>query len=259
MMTSPLITSMPVRSPARWANASHGAAADYGTRTVPAPVPAPMSYDHPDTSGWYSYDVPTAAYAQQQYSYGAIYQAPPQYPPYEEFCQAPATPSYTQKTPRGSKAHRPPYNNFLSTEKRKIIIRGIPSSTAYAEVWDLVRSKAGSEADGVLHVSLPTASAAPERGSNRGYATVTFRSEEVALKVIRRLNGHKFGSRSLTAEFTKEGVSRNEGSSSSKAVKLSSAAPRTSGNGGHHEKRPKLEKPKAERKESIVIANGSSR
>jgi hypothetical protein len=224
----------------------------------PGAVPAPTSCDYPDTLGWYSYDAPKLGYA-QHYSYNTVYATPAHWPQYDGFDRVPRPPSSTERSARTPKAYRSTRDDFVSTERRKIIIKSLPSSIVYAEVWDLVRSKAGSEADSVLQVSLPTTTVALERATNRGYATVTFRSEEVAHKVLRRLNGHKVNGRSLKVEFTKEGVSRNEGFPS-RPANSSSADPRVAATkSGHREEKAKPDILRPERSESIVIANGSSR
>lgn len=101
-------------------------------------------------------------------------------------------------------------DGFVATEKRKIIIKGLPDWTQYQHVHELVRAAAGPDPD-ASHISLPPSRHAGG-GPSRGYAIVTFRHPDAAEAAIRHLHNYDFEGRRLTAKHTKEGVSEFEGS-----------------------------------------------
>lgn len=121
-----------------------------------------------------------------------------------------------------------PSNRMVPTRQRKIIVKQLQPWVTSNQVLDLIRKKAGSDADKIQHIDLPLTDG---QESNRGYALVTFQSEEVANKLIRRLNGYKYDGRELRVDYTKEGVSENE-----------TVRSRTSGHKERREDREKKEK-----------------
>ncbi|KAI2639729.1 hypothetical protein GGS26DRAFT_587178 [Hypomontagnella submonticulosa] len=149
-----------------------------------------------------------------------------------------------------------PSNRMVPTRQRKIIVKQLQPWVTSNQVLDLIRKKAGSDADKIQHIDLPLTDG---QESNRGYALVTFQSEEVANKLIRRLNGYKYDGRELRVDYTKEGVSENE-----------TVRSRTSGHKERREDREKKEKKDSPRggtssdkknrshKSGVVIAYGSS-
>ncbi|KAL7626996.1 hypothetical protein AAE478_003772 [Parahypoxylon ruwenzoriense] len=151
-------------------------------------------------------------------------------------------------------------DGMIPTRQRKIIVKQLQPWTTFKQVQDLIRKKSGSDADKIQHIDLPLSES---QESNRGYALITFQSEEVANKLIRRLNNYKYEGRVLRADYTKEGVSENE-----------TSRPRTIT--GHHKER-REDRERKEKKESssrmlsssndkkakfykpsVVIADGSS-
>ncbi|KAI1502720.1 hypothetical protein F5X99DRAFT_407798 [Biscogniauxia marginata] len=146
-----------------------------------------------------------------------------------------AAPGYKVERPIGTPA------SVVPTEMRKIIIKQIQPSTTYRQVKDLIRQKAGSDADKLQQIDLPPTDG--QRGANnRGYALVTFRTQDAANKIIRKLNGYEYNGRRLEVEFTKEGVSKNEvattntitAATTATTTTTQSSSARGSSGGGHH-------------------------
>jgi hypothetical protein len=235
------------------------------TDYMPHAIVMPMSYEYPDTTSWYnpyenymdqSTTVPIAIH---QYPYDGTYQYSQHYNLTNEFQEMDyAAPILAQgpRIPRSERVHGNA-DGYVQTERRKILIRGLTTSTKVDQVQELVRSKAGTDADQVHNISLPLTSS----GGNRGYATVTFRSQEVARRVIKRLHGHRFDGRILDVDYTKEGVSRNEESRTKHGSHHS--------NKQHRDERERRETPKSsssstdkkekpQAKRGVVIANGTS-
>lgn len=224
-----------------------------------------MPYDYNEASGCYSYDTTGSGYLDQ----AAMVSSPTmiQYPLESGYSQQYQVGEYqsndytmynSMSTP-DSRTARPndASNGMIPTKQRKIIVKQLQPSTTFNQVQDLIRRKAGPDADKVQHIDLPLSEG---QVYNRGYALVTFQSEEVAHKVIRKLNGHSYDGRVLKVDYTKEGVSENEVSRS-----------RTSGHKERRddrEKRGKKEssrglgsndkKGKSHKSSSVIIAHGSS-
>ncbi|KAI3326555.1 hypothetical protein HD806DRAFT_551608 [Xylariaceae sp. AK1471] len=100
-------------------------------------------------------------------------------------------------------------------KKRKIIIRQLQPWANESQIRDLIRYKAGSDAEKLQKLDIPLVGG--QQGSNRGYALATFETEEAADKVIERLNNCQYDGRVLEAKHTKEGVSDNPPSHSSRS------------------------------------------
>ncbi|KAI1393699.1 uncharacterized protein F4822DRAFT_439650 [Hypoxylon trugodes] len=241
-----------------------GTPSTYGatsTEYPPYTMSVPTPYDYNETTGYYAYDASNSGYIDQsamvssptmvQYPFEASY--PQQYQmseyqsnDYSTYSSMPTSASMPSDSSTG----------MVPTRQRKIIVKQLQPWATFNQVQDLIRKKAGSDADKVQHIDLPLTDG---QESNRGYALVTFQSEEVANKLIRRLNGHKYDGRELKVDYTKEGVSENEIS-----------RPRTSGHKERREDREKKEKKENSRgsgshdkkskshKSSVVIADGSS-
>ncbi|KAI1102635.1 hypothetical protein F4804DRAFT_343111 [Jackrogersella minutella] len=231
---------------------------------APYTMPVAMSYDYNEAPGCYTYDTANSSYLDQssmvssptmvQYPYEPSYSQPYQMGEYQSNNYT----MYNSMPTTESRATRPnDSSNMVPTKQRKIIVKQLQPWTTFNQVQDLIRKKAGSDADKVQHIDLPLTDG---QESNRGYALVTFQSEEVANKLIRRLNGHKYEGRELRVDYTKEGVSEHENVRS-----------RTSGHKEHRrEDREKKEKKESTRgsssndkkskshKSSVVIAHGSS-
>ncbi|KAI5864467.1 hypothetical protein GGS23DRAFT_604120 [Durotheca rogersii] len=148
-------------------------------------------------------------------------------------------------------------DTIIPTRQRKIIIKQLQPWATLNQVQDLVRKKAGSDADKIQHIDLPLSES---QGLNRGYALITFQSEEVASKLIRRLNDYKFEGRSLRVDYTKEGVSENE------TVRSRASGPkerredkeRKEKKEGHPRGSNSNDKRAKSHKSTVVIAHGSS-
>ncbi|OTA95801.1 hypothetical protein M434DRAFT_28491 [Hypoxylon sp. CO27-5] len=231
---------------------------------APYTMSVSMPYDYNESSGYYGYNTSNGGYLDQS----AMVSSPTtaQYPFEPSYLQQYQTGEYqandygmysSMPTPE-SMMTRPndSSNGMVPTKQRKIIVKQLPPGINSTQVLDLIRKKAGSDADKIQHIDLPLTDG---QKSNRGYALVTFQSEEVANKLIRRLNGHKYDNRELKADYTKEGVSEYENVRS-----------RTSGHKERREDREKREKKESSRgsgsndkknkshKLGVVIAHGSS-
>ncbi|KAI2630742.1 hypothetical protein GGR54DRAFT_167243 [Hypoxylon sp. NC1633] len=231
---------------------------------APYTMAVTLPYDYSEAASCYTYDTSASNYLDQsamvssptmvQYPYEAGYSQQYRMPEYQTNDYA----MYNSVSPSESRATRSntSCNGMIPTKQRKIIVKHLPPSITYPQVQELIRKKAGSDADKVQHIDLPLTEA---QDTNRGYALVTFQSEEVASKLIRRLNGQKHDGRELRVSYTKEGVSENETSRS-----------RTSGHKERREEREKKAKKESSRWSSshdkksksqtseVVIAHGSS-
>ncbi|KAI3337097.1 hypothetical protein HD806DRAFT_518053 [Xylariaceae sp. AK1471] len=120
--------------------------------------------------------------------------------------------SNNDMTPREEKKY---YVDAVPTKRRKIIIRQLQPWANESQIRDLIRHKAGSDAEKLQKLDLPLVDG--QQGSNRGYALATFETEEAADKVIKRLNNCLYDGRVLEAKHTKEGVSDHPPSHSSRS------------------------------------------
>ncbi|OTB08616.1 hypothetical protein M426DRAFT_158468 [Hypoxylon sp. CI-4A] len=214
---------------------------------APYNMPVAMPYDYNEAPSSYTYGTTTNSYVDQsamvssptmmQYPFAASYSQQYQMGEYQSSDYAMYSgvpgPESVRTRPNDS------FNVTVPTRKRKIIMRQLQPWTTFNQ-----------------QVDLPLIEG---QGSNRGYALITFQSEEVANKLIRRLNGYKYDGRELKVDYTKEGVSENE-----------TARPRGSGHRDRREDREKREKKESSRtttssekkskshKTSVVIAHGSS-
>ncbi|KAI1417565.1 hypothetical protein F5Y13DRAFT_59802 [Hypoxylon sp. FL1857] len=242
---------------------------------APYNMSAAVPYDYNEAPGFYSYDTSNSGYVDQsavvssptmaQYPFEASYSQQYQMSEYQ-------TNDYTMyssmPTPESMMRPNNTPNAMVPTKQRKIIVKQLPTWINSRQVQDLIRKKAGSDADKIQQVDLPLTDG---QASNRGYALITFQNEEVANKLIRKLNGYKYDGRELKADYTKEGVSENE-----------IVRSRISGHRDRREDREKREKKESSRasgyndrkessrasghndkkskshKSSVVIANGSS-
>ncbi|KAK6950353.1 hypothetical protein Daesc_008679 [Daldinia eschscholtzii] len=223
-----------------------------------------VPYDYNEAPNCYTYDTSTTSYMDQttmvssttmvQYPYEAPYSQQYQMGEYHgnDYAMYNSIPSPESLPGKPSDSS----NGMIPTKQRKIIVKQLQPWVTFNQVQDLIRKKAGSDADKIQHVDLPLADG---QESNRGYALVTFQNEEVASKLVRRLNGCKCDGRELKADYTKEGVSENE-----------TVRSRTSGQKERREDREKREKKEASRgtssndkksrshKSGVIIAHGSS-
>ncbi|KAI1096328.1 hypothetical protein F5B19DRAFT_488294 [Rostrohypoxylon terebratum] len=227
-------------------------------------VPNTISYDYSETLGRYPYTTSNSNYLDQSTMVSSPTMA--QYPFETSFSQQCQISEYqnndyamysSMPTP-GSAVSRSsgPSNSVVPTRQRKIIVKHLQPLMKINQVQDLIRKKAGSDADKIQHIELPLTEG---QDSNRGYALITFQNEDVANKLIRRLNGYKYDGRELRADYTKEGVSENE-----------NMRTRTSGHKERRDDRDKREKKESTRgsgshdkknkshKSGVVIAHGSS-
>ncbi|KAI1267368.1 hypothetical protein F5Y18DRAFT_336302 [Xylariaceae sp. FL1019] len=95
----------------------------------------------------------------------------------------------------------------VCTQKRKIIVKQLPSRATEKQVSNMIHHEAGRAAKQVEHVKVPWKEDA-ER--NRGFALITFATESLANKMIDKLSGYQYDGHVLKAMHTKEGVSENE-------------------------------------------------
>jgi RNA recognition motif-containing protein len=92
---------------------------------------------------------------------------------------------------------------YVDTEKRKLLIKGISYKATEEDIQRLVRNAAGGEAESIV---VPKDSS----GGLKYIALALFPTQEVALRVERKLNHAKFKGHELTVRFTNEGVSAGE-------------------------------------------------
>ncbi|KAI0166679.1 hypothetical protein GGR57DRAFT_34132 [Xylariaceae sp. FL1272] len=162
----------------------------------------------------------------------------------------------------------------VSTKKRKIILRQLPSRVTRDQVLDLIHYETGRVAE---EVELRGPLTPEDTKKNRGCALITFATESMANEMINKLSGYQYAGRILEATHTKEGVSDSE----------RSYRPRSGGSSHHHsqhshpkhrsekdrkgkekekhvkpsgssEKKSKSSSSSSSSKSEVVIANGSS-
>lgn len=254
--------------------------------------PVPPPYTRGDMTTWWSSESMTpGSYAEQppyssvavaeRYAYGPGYQNPQQYQmdpaqaggyPYAHTYTEPysgyATPTsggYAASGPGMSTLHG---DSLVKVKMRKIIIKHLPTWATVEQLQGLIQKKSSIGADQVhnIYLSQPAGSS----GTNKGSAFITLDSEDTASRVIRKLNGYKYGHYNLQVELTKEGVSTNEGHSDhhrssrsggkdrdkrerNTAHHSASEGDRKSHGGGKHHSSSHHPKPE------IIVAHGSRR
>ncbi len=146
----------------------------------------------------------------------------------------------------------------VQTIKCKIIIRQLPSWAGENQVQELLQHKSNIHGDKILQIDLPLS--ANDNKTNRGFATVTLDTEETASRAIRKLHGHKYGSRILSVEHTKEGMSANEGHRSRTTKIHRDAREKGDKKEGHSRHSSSADKKgsKSYPKSDVIIADGSS-
>jgi hypothetical protein len=146
------------------------------------------------------------------------------------------------------KAQAPSSKGFVETQQKKIMVRGLSSSTGYDQFRDLINSTAGADCRHIAHISLPE----NDKGKARGYGLVMFRHSETARKVLERLDGYDWNGKTLRVEYTKEGVSKAEGQRKTTHHRRSEKR--------RHEEQGESSKPGggSDRKGKVVVADGSS-
>ncbi|KAI1306354.1 hypothetical protein F5Y03DRAFT_394596 [Xylaria venustula] len=212
----------------------------------------------------------SAAMYALEHSRAAVSPAGP-YPPCPGYIQQ-CTPSefygnnYTvaHNDPRPREGRK--FADTVSTKKRKITVRQIQPWINESQIRELIRNKAGVDTGKIQKLDMPLADG--QQGVNRGYATATFESEEVAEKVVKRLNNYKYEGRPLEVKYAKDGASDNQGSRSGhhrsshhprrerhdnkdKTGKEKEKSHKTTHS---HEKKTKVSSPESD----VVIANGST-
>ncbi|KAI1464675.1 uncharacterized protein F4812DRAFT_466915 [Daldinia caldariorum] len=231
---------------------------------APYTMSVAVPYDYSEAPGYYTYDTSATSYMDQttmvssatmvQYPYEEAYSQQYQMNEYHgnDYAMYPSLPSPESLSEEPSNSTK----RMVPTKQRKIIVKQLQPWVTFNQVQDLIRRKAGSDADKIQYVDLPLVDG---QESNRGYALVTFQNEEVASKLVRRLNGYKYDGRELKADYTKEGVSENE-----------TVRSRSSGQKERREDREKREKKEMARgassndkktkshKSGVIIAHGSS-
>ncbi|KAM0820489.1 hypothetical protein AB5N19_06308 [Seiridium cardinale] len=178
------------------------------------PMPMVPVHDYQDSGSWY------AAYhsnyvdtlsgmsgSAQQYPSAAAYQYPQTNEYYEnEYYSATAnTESQELRPPRSRRSHNST-QQVVPTEPRKIIIKKLSKWAQNEQVRGLLRSRCGFSGGEVRNIEVPQSS----EGGNRGYAYVTFLSEDYAASAIQKLDKHKYEGKSLDVWYTSEGVSNSE-------------------------------------------------
>ncbi|KAK6079965.1 hypothetical protein SCUP515_03806 [Seiridium cupressi] len=178
------------------------------------PMPMVPVHDYQDSGSWYtayhSNYVDTLSGmsgSAQQYPSAAAYQYPQTNEYYEnEYYSATAnTESQELRPPRPRRSHHSA-QQVVSTEPRKIIIKKLSKWAQNEQVRGLLRSRCGFSGGEVRNIEVPQSS----EGGNRGYAYVTFRSEDYAASAIQKLDKHKYEGKSLDVWYTSEGVSNGE-------------------------------------------------
>lgn len=158
-----------------------------------------MGYDYSENRHWYADPgAPMGAYLE-----GGGYPYPPAY------AAATTAAGGCDEATGAASSRGGGEGGFVETEKRKIIIKGLPDWTQYQHVHELVRAAAGPGPSDASHISLP-ASRHAGGGPSRGYAIVTFGHPDAAEAAIRQLHNYDFEGRRLTVKHTKEGVSESE-------------------------------------------------
>ncbi|KAI0025037.1 hypothetical protein F4780DRAFT_491252 [Xylariomycetidae sp. FL0641] len=209
-------------------------------RYAPYSTASTASYIPPETGGYAQYDLADAGYLDQPSTSATPYPLEGTYSqqyPIENY----QSDEYGLAAP-DSRLTRPDAasHGMVATRKRKIIVRQLQTWTTYGQVRDLVLQKAGSDADKVQHIDLPAANG---QGVNRGYALVTLADEDVAKKLIRRLDGLRLDGKTLNVRHTAEGVSDHE------SVQARSSGSRHSGSRGSHSHAPKEHRESKEKKD----------
>jgi len=162
-------------------------------------MPSWQGYGHPQPYGCvpqlpagYGYAVTTSSQSQSAETYSDYY-----YP--QE--SAAAWPD-----PAGDVAPSP--GSFVSTEKRKLLVKDISFKASEGDIKKLIREAAGADAESIQDIDLPKDAG----GALKYTALVLFATPEAARAVQRKLHRKSFKGRDLTVRFTTEGASAAESS-----------------------------------------------
>lgn len=93
--------------------------------------------------------------------------------------------------------------SFVTTERRKILIRELPFRANQDQVIAWIRKKMGPSASKIRTIEVPLSSS---RSEIRGYAYVSFRSSSSAKEAVRMLDQSIFKGRQICARMTTEGI-----------------------------------------------------
>lgn len=94
------------------------------------------------------------------------------------------------------------HGNYVQTERRKVLIRGIPSQARPEQVVAWVRKKLGPFAGKINAIEVPPSNSDSEI---RGHAYVTLRSSSSAKEVVGILNQATFKGRQVSARLAVDG------------------------------------------------------
>ncbi|KAI1854926.1 hypothetical protein JX266_001044 [Neoarthrinium moseri] len=270
---SPSMMSPTVSDYSQWPSAAPGSimsspATEYGVH----PLPMAAAYDYSESNGSYpAYEngyvdattiMPTAARPytwESNYPYSQHYAQSSDYYDSNNYAQSSnyydnySTSTYTAGPGAKATRHRRAHSGELvATERRKILIKNLTSWTQRERVMELLQSKCGINSNQISAINVPSSN-----GSSRGYATVTFNSEEKAAKAVKKLHKYKVDGKTLEVDYTKEGVSRNEDtrgrhySKHQREEKEKNDNAQSSGSSSDKKERPA--------KKGVIIANGSSK
>ena len=237
--------------------------------------PVPSSYGRDETGGWWTSGRGSAGgYTEQppyssaaipgSYAYSPGYQSQQQYQmgpgqtggyPYADVYAQ----NYQEYATAGGNYAAPaagPGIEAVKTEMRKVIVKQLPSFTTTTQLQNLIKKQTNISANKILDIDLPTLPGSS--GTIKGHACVILDSEETASRVIKLLNGHKYGGCSLQVGLTKEGVSMDEGrggyhhhssrpSVTSSGSHRSGGGPREGKDGDKREKNPQPRHPASEK------------
>ncbi|KAI8635078.1 hypothetical protein F5Y19DRAFT_135172 [Xylariaceae sp. FL1651] len=179
------------------------------------PVPSTMSYNHRDPAAFYGMGSCSLEYSSAMAASSIPYLSGAGYTQHYATSEHQGT-SYSM--PSGYTIPHEGNRTFIDvvpTRRRKIIIRQLQPWATYTQILDLIRYKAGADAERLQKLDLPLADG--RKGVNRGYALATFETEEAAEKVIKKLHNYKYDGQVLEAKHTKEGVSDYEATQGSRS------------------------------------------
>ncbi|KAI1751399.1 hypothetical protein F4782DRAFT_181702 [Xylaria castorea] len=124
--------------------------------------------------------------------------------------------SYTvSRSDMASREREKHHVDAIPTKRRKVIIRQLQPWANESQIRELIFHKAGINSGKLQKLDMPLADG--QHGVNRGYVIATFESEEVAEKIIKKLNNCQYDGRVLEVKHTKEGVSDDQPSHGSRS------------------------------------------
>ncbi|KAI1492451.1 hypothetical protein F5X96DRAFT_377821 [Biscogniauxia mediterranea] len=221
-----------------WATTGTNTSACMMTPTVDCAaytLPMAMPCDYGDATTCYPCDISNGGYFDQTTMMAT---GMAQYPYQTSYAQQyQTTGEYHQSADYGgTTANAAAAAVVIPTEMRKLIIKQIQPAATYKQVKEFVRHKAGPAADQLQHIDLPLAEGQKASSNiyNRGYALVTFATEDAASRAIHRLHGCEYDGRRLEVEYTKEGVSRNETAAATTTTAAATSSSSSSRGHGHH-------------------------